>query len=290
MEIDSGALDRIRAAQNPDGGWPYYRGKSWTEPTVYALLAHQAARTAAPRSADAFAWLSAAQLPDGGWTPQPPVDSSTWVTALVALLPPEAIGAGRHARAVEWLLRLSGMESSRLLELSAFLRNGKLPEARKPDGWPWFPGSAAWVTPTCFGILALKKCYWRQPSTELRDRIDQAVAFLFAHRCADGGWNHGSARALGYDTDSYPESTGQALLALAGTDSAKLQASFQRAQCFLRARCASSGAAWLRLGLSAHQQLPADSTVAAMPCRTLPDLALTCLASAAGQGYNVFLD
>ncbi|HVN02787.1 MAG TPA: prenyltransferase/squalene oxidase repeat-containing protein [Bryobacteraceae bacterium] len=290
MEIDRGALDRIRAAQNPDGGWPYHRGQSWTEPTVYALLAHQAAKAAAPRSAEAIAWLSAAQLADGGWTPRLPVDRSTWVTALVALLPPETIGAGRHARAVEWLLRLSGMESSRLLELAAFLRDGKLPETAKPEGWPWFPGTAAWVTPTCLGILALKKCYWRQPSTELRDRIDQAVAFLFTHRCADGGWNHGSARALGYNSDAYPETTGQALLALAGTDAGRLESSFPLAQRFLREPRSSAGAAWLRLGLLAHQQVPAESSCAAMPCRTLPDLALTYLASVAGQGYNVFLD
>ena len=63
--MDGGALENIRAAQNPDGGWPYRKGGSWTEPTVYALLAHQAARTAVPRSAEALAWLDAAQRRDG---------------------------------------------------------------------------------------------------------------------------------------------------------------------------------------------------------------------------------
>jgi hypothetical protein len=101
LEIDNGALENIRAAQNPDGGWPYHKGGSWTEPTVYALLAHQAGRTTAPGSAGALAWLGAAQQNDGGWTPRPPVDQSTWVTALAAMLPPETIGAQRHARAVE---------------------------------------------------------------------------------------------------------------------------------------------------------------------------------------------
>ena len=290
MEIDNSALENIRAAQNPDGGWPYRKGGSWTEPTVYALLAHQAARTAAPRSAAAVAWLSAAQQPDGGWTPRQPVDQSTWVTAMVALLPPELVGARRHARAVEWLLGHSGMESSPMFRLSAFLRDGKLPKNPDLNGWPWFPGTAAWVTPTCMGILALKKCYWKRPSTDLRERIDQAQTFLLSRRCADGGWNHGSARALGYNSDAYPETTGQALLALAGTDAAKLQESFGLAQRFLREQRSSGGAAWLRLGLLAHQQVPAAAPLFTMPCRTLPDTALTLLAAVAEQGYNVFLE
>jgi hypothetical protein len=288
--MDGGALENIRAAQNPDGGWPYRKGGSWTEPTVYALLAHQAARTAVPRSAEALAWLDAAQRRDGGWTPRRSVDQSTWVTALAALLPPEAIGAARLARAVEWLLGESGMESSPVLRLSAFLRDGKLPDGPGVSGWPWFPGTAAWVTPTCLGILALKKCYWRRPSTDLRERIDQARTFLLSRRCADGGWNHGSARALGYNSDSYPETTGQALLALAGTDAAPLEESFRLAQRFLREQRSSGGAAWLRLGLLAHQQNPAGAPLFTMPCRTVPDTALTLLAAAAEQGYNVFLD
>ena len=158
------------------------------------------------------------------------------------------------------------------------------------SGWPWYPGTAAWVTPTCLGILALKKCYWRRPSTALRERIDEAQNFLFWRRCADGGWNHGSAQALGYNSDSYPETTGQALLALAGTDAAKLEATFTLAQRFFREQRSSGGAAWLRLGLLAHQQTPAAAPIFSMPCRTVPDIALTHIAEAAEQGYNVFLE
>ena len=289
MEIDRGALENIQAAQNPDGGWPYRKGGSWTEPTVYALLAHQAGGTPAPRNSAAVTWLGALQQPDGGWTPRRAVDGSTWVTAMVALLPPETIGEERHARAVKWLATQSGMESSPIFRVTSFLRDGKLQGGPDLDGWPWFPGTAAWVTPTCLGILALKKCHARRPSAELRARIDKAQAFLLSRRCADGGWNHGSARALGYDVGSYPETTGQALLALAGTDPARLDASFRQAQTFLREQRSSAGAAWLRLGLLAHQQVPAAAPLFMMPCRTVPDTALTVLAEAAAQGYNVFL-
>ena len=284
------ALDDIRTAQNPDGGWPYRKGGSWTEPTVYALLAYHAARVAAPRGTDAVSWLNTAQRSDGGWTPRLPVDESTWVTALVALLPAESIGRERHQRAIDWLLGHSGMETSALVRLSQFLQGGKLPDGPEVSGWPWYPGAAAWVTPTCLGILALKKCYWQKPSAKLRERIGEAQDFLFSRRCADGGWNHGSARALGYNSDSYPETTGQALLALAGTDPAKLPQSFSLAQRFLREQRSSAGAAWLRLGLLAHKQTPAAAPIFCMPCRTVPDMALTHIAEVAAQGYNVFLE
>ena len=290
MEIDYRALENIRAAQNPDGGWPYRKGGSWTEPTVYALLAHQAGRAAVPRSREALTWLRGAQRSDGGWTPRPSVDQSTWVTALAALLPPEAIGEARHARGVEWLAGEGAMDKSPLFRLSRFLRNGKLPDGADENGWPWFPGTAAWVTPTCLGILALQKRYRRQPTAELRERIGQARSFLLSRRCADGGWNHGSARSLGYNSDSYPETTGQALLALAGTEPAKLADSLRLAQRFLREQRSSGGAAWLRLGLLAHQQLPAGAPLFTMPCRTVPDTALTLIAAAAEQGRNVFLE
>ncbi len=290
MEIDHGALETIRASQNSDGGWPYHKGGSWTEPTVYALLACQATRTTAPRKPDALAWLESVQGADGGWKPRRSVDRSTWVTALVALLPPESIGPARHARAVQWLTGLSGKESSAIYRWGWFLREGKFPDAQGLDGWPWFPGTAAWVTPTCLGILALQACCRRQPSRDLRERIARAQAFLLARRCADGGWNHGAARSLGYNSDSYPETTGQALLALAGTDAAKLGDSFRLAQRFLREQRSSGGAAWLRLGLLAHQQVPAAAPIFCMPCRTLPDTVLTLLAAAAEQGRNVFLE
>jgi squalene-hopene/tetraprenyl-beta-curcumene cyclase len=288
MIVDDNPLDTIRAAQNPDGGWPYRKGASWTEPTAYALLACAAGR-AAPLSERALAWLRAAQRPDGGWPPCPSVAQSTWVTALVALLPPEAIGASSHARAVAWLLRQSGMESTPAFRLREFLRSGRLPEHPEKSGWPWFPGTAAWVTPTCLAILALRRWYWRQPSAAVRERIEKARNYLLARRCADGGWNHGSASALGYACFSYPETTGQALLALAGADPGPLQDSFALARRFLWERRPPAGAAWLRLGLLAHRQLEAGSPFLAMPCRTLPDAALLCLARQAERGSGLFL-
>ena len=62
-------LETLIQRQNSDGGWPYVRGVSWTEPTVYAILALLAAGedTLAGRGVE---WLRSIQRPDGGWPPK----------------------------------------------------------------------------------------------------------------------------------------------------------------------------------------------------------------------------
>ena len=70
--------------QNRDGGWPYIRGASWTEPTAYAILALLA--PGEPVLAErGMRWMRAAQRRDGGWPLRPGVERNTWVTALEAL-------------------------------------------------------------------------------------------------------------------------------------------------------------------------------------------------------------
>ena len=156
-------------------------------------------------------FLRSTQRRDGGWSPQPDVDESTWVTALVALLPEEAIGAERLKRAVAWLEGQTGRESGWSYRLRQTIAGNK---EKYPKGWPWFPGAAAWVIPTSLGILAFERALTRGENSRLRDRVNAGREFLFGRMCADGGWNHGSNRALGRDGDSYPETTGIALAAL----------------------------------------------------------------------------
>jgi hypothetical protein len=121
----------------------------------------------------------------------------------------------------------------------------------------------------------------------LRERIADGRQFLLARQCADGGWNHGSNRALGRDGDSYPETTGIALAALRHTpDSGQLDhLSLERAKSaarrhFTTCRTAES-MAWLRIGLAAHGE-SVHSRFQPAP-RTTLDEALTTLASAASN-------
>src|SRR5215467_2095679 len=98
--------EELLGLQNTDGGWSYYRGGSWTEPTCYALLALAASgvgkREEVRRGA---AWLRRCQRNDGGLAPRESVEESTWTTALALLLPLEVAGANiDRERAIEWML------------------------------------------------------------------------------------------------------------------------------------------------------------------------------------------
>jgi len=274
--------------QNPDGGWPYVRGASWTEPTVYTVLALLAAgeTEAAGRG---VRWLRATQRPDGGWAPLPSVDESEWVTALVALVPPAQLGAQAHRRAIQWLLRTGGEESAFSYRLREWLLGNSPGPGSGVCGWPWMPGAAAWVGPTSLAILALEQEVSRRPSAVIRERIDSGRRFLLAHACEGGGWNHGSARAMGQDLRPYPETTGMALAAMRGVRSAKIGQAIGVATNFL-AECRSADALnWLRLGLIAHGGLPEGyCPPARVERRTLPEASLDCLAAQAENGGGLF--
>jgi len=281
-------VNALAAAQNPDGGWPYCRerhgrkGTSWTEPTVLALLA---LGPQGPVSARGFQWLRSRQQPDGGWTPQPGVDETTWVTSLVALLPSQSIGIENSHRALGWILAQMGTNSTFWYRLRESLLGSH--GAEENPGWPWFPGTAAWVTPTALAIMALEKAAKAQMTDEIRRRIGQGRQFLITRRCADGGWNHGSSRALGYDGTSYPETTGAALLALRGVPN--LDRSIAAAERHWRECRGAEGAAWLKLGLLA-QGKKVDAWPPHSAPRNIRDTALCLLADHAQQGANVFVD
>jgi hypothetical protein len=274
------STELLAGRQNPDGGWPYVRGASWTEPTVYAVLALTAAGEtgAAERG---VRWLTGLQRPDGGWPPQRGIDESSAVTALVALLPPDMIGADRHGRAIGWLTSVTGEETALVHRVREYL----LGNPRSPDnefpGWPWLPGTAAWVVPTSLAILALNKEQARRPSPELAARIEEGRRFLLIRMCKEGGWNHGSVRALGYESLPYPETTGLALAAMRGVRSPKIDLAVATARRFL-SECRSADACnWLRLGLLAHGQLDAGYTRPELKCRTLAETAMDVLVGAA---------
>lgn len=280
--------------QNADGGWSYHRGGSWTEPTCYALLAlatdgagHE------PEVRRGMAWLGRCQRADGGFAPRESVPESTWLTALPLLLPSTPDGIDRK-KAVTWVLAQTGLESGWANRLRWWML-GFEGDSINFDGWAWYPGTAAWVGPTALSILALEKLEKRggvADSASLRKRIDQGRGFLLARRCRDGGWNHGSTRALGYDSDSYPETTGLALLALHGVKNPAIAQGLARGERHLAASRSSIASSWLRLGLGAHggrNQVAADAGNLVPRRDGVMETALAALTDAAQAGRNPFL-
>jgi hypothetical protein len=282
------STELLVSRQNRDGGWPYVRGASWTEPTVYAILALLASGEK-EASGRGMAWIRARQRQDGGWPPQSGFDESTWVTALAALLPRELLGAAAHQRAIAWLLRAEGEETTTAYRIRQWLLGNNVRPEHEFPGWPWIGGAAAWVGPTSLAILALDKEYSRRPDAAIKQRVQDGRNFLLRRMCVEGGWNHGSVRALGYESSPYPETTGMALAAMRGVKAPQITVSVAVAQRFL-GECRSADACnWLRLGLLAHGQLPAGyCRPADLPNRSLPDTSLDLLAMQTQAGRKTF--
>jgi len=273
--------------QNADGGWSYHRGGSWTEPTCYALLALTASGAShTPEVRRGVEWLRRCQRSDGGFAPRESVPESTWLTALTLLLPAGAEGLDRQ-RAEAWTVEQTGRESGWVNRLRLWMLGADSSgDSMSFDGWAWYPGTAAWVAPTAVSVLALEKMEKSGNQADLHKRIQEGRSFLLARRCRDGGWNHGSTRALGYDSDSYPETTGIALLALHGATGPEVIKGLERGEQHLAACQSSEAASWLRLGLGAHgRPYPA----AALPMHGgVMEIALAALADAAQAGRNPF--
>ena len=281
----------IISLQNHDGGWSYRKGgSSWTEPTVFALLAQLSGQPDAQSSERAFTWLRAAQRRDGGWPPCPSITQSTWVTAMVALLPRDALGGSHHASAIDWLMGQTGQETASFAyRLRSELLGSGVGEPEARVGWPFFPGAAAWVTPTAMSILALEKARRLQNSNRIQQRIEIGRQFLLDRICKDGGWNYGRSNVLGVDAPSYPETTGQALLALDNVEPPRLKKALDAAREQARSCQSSEGLSWLQLGLQAHG-IVAPSPARRLASRRLVDSALWILAQASLGGRNVFLE
>jgi len=282
------SIGTLVARQNSDGGWPYARGGSWTEPTVYAVMALLAAgETSSARRG--LHWLQRARQPDGGFAPRPGVDQSTWVTALVALLPPAEIDSRIQRDAIDWLMGTTGQESTTVYRLRQWLLGNAAPREQEFSGWPWLPGTAAWVGPTSLAIMALEKEDRRRSSDRLKKRIAEGRGFLLRRMCQGGGWNYGSPHALGYESRAYPETTGMALAALRGTSTPAVQTALGMAVRFLQ-QCRSADALnWLRLGLHAHGRMPAGFCVPSdLSYRTVPEASLDALVAGVETGRSMF--
>jgi hypothetical protein len=278
--------------QNPDGGWSYVLGTSWTEPTCYAVLALRSAGDQSGSAARGHEWILKQQRLDGGWAPQPVVAQSTWVTSLASLtLVDDHPNNEAWAHSIRWLCSQFGQQSRAVDRLRAWLFGSDATRS-EPAGWPWVPGTASWVTPTVMTIVALSKASEDsfEPNNEgalrIATRVRQGQQFLLSRRCADGGWNHGGTSFRSESAVSYPEMTGMALIGLQNISVANLDRTLDRAQSLLTSSGSSEGTSWLQIALASHKRRFDGSN--AYPVRTNYDLSLRILADAALNGRNVF--
>jgi hypothetical protein len=244
-----------------------------------AVLALEAAGRIQDASSRGCVWLRQHQRPDGGWSPQPALDTSTCVTSWAVLALARSEGAQREIQlGTEWILRQINPEPSILQQLLCRVFN--VPPPKAPGGSPWFPGTAAWIAPSVASILALSQAIATNSAGSaqtLTGAVSRAQQYILSRKCRDGGWNHGGSPYRSEDAESYPEMTGMALLGLHGVSGQELERPLQRAEAYLTVPQSAEGLSWLQLGLMRHgRSLPPTNTP--INCRTLRDACLRLLA------------
>lgn len=272
---------RLLEAQNPDGGWAYSKGASWTEATALALLALAAHKITGAARERARAWLLETQRRDGGWAPNPAIDTSTSMTSVAVLalshVDPKSPAL---ARGFGWILEQENGELPVIERIALRLLGAAPPKA--PGGSPWFPNTAAWIGPTVMSVLALTRAgSQRNPDYKrLSSAIRLAQQYILSRACKDGGWNHGGSAFRSEDAESYPEMTGMALLALQNISPAELRKPLERAEAFLARPQTAEALSWLQLAMIRHGA-PVDLSAARPVCRNNRDVCLRLVALAA---------
>jgi hypothetical protein len=193
------ALRRERAA---GGGFGPQAGQAAEpEPTAVGVLALD--------DDDGRRWLIEHQRADGRFTVVPGPVQTISATALAALAldtrpeRPQARVEAARDRAVGVLPRLQARRAA---------PDPLVPQDPTTRGWGWTLDTAAWVEPTAWAVLALRRL--RPGAATIAD----GLRTLADRECVGGGWNYGNR--IVYDVDLVPfvQTTAAALLALQGVE------------------------------------------------------------------------
>jgi hypothetical protein len=282
--------EELRAAlissRNADGGWPSRKGRSWTEPTALALIALQGTLGASETRSATASWLARRQSADGGWSPCSAVPASTWVTSLALLaLAQEDRHSQGCTKGAAWLSSHVYPELNTFQSLLEDCFGISPPQA--PGSSPWFPGTAGWVVPTAFAILALSRWLPHLQDPSVASTIHRSQQYLLSRRCFDGGWNHGGSLHRSEASPSYAETTGLALLALANCSAPSLTPAVRLAESMLPKADSTEGICWLLLGLAAHGLRKDVSPLTIRP-KTTQDFALQLITLQSLHNRNPF--
>jgi hypothetical protein len=251
----SSLAETLKSRQMKSGGWAYFDSvQESLEATCLAELALAPERQAS--SSAAILFLLKSQLSDGGWPAFLGDSEGSWTTA-IALCTLNSTGDFTAARekAFRWLYAERGREGHWFWrwKFKTSDRNVRF----DPDkyGWPWVTGSASWVIPTAFSIIAIEQFTVCNRSEESEKRIHLGVEMLLDRACVDGGWNSGNSLVYGVPLRPHVEATAIALLALQDEQRTEM---VQKSLSWLRQYAASvdsvSSLAWCILTLFVYQE------------------------------------
>ena len=135
-------------------------------------------------------------------------------------------GRSCHAAAIDWLMGQTGKRNITLpIGCAASCWAISDTPSAEHTGWPLIPGAAAWVTPTLYQHSGSREGAALQAAGRIQQRIEIGPQFCWTACAATADGITAVRDVLGVDADSYPETTGQALLALHRVQSSKLEQS-----------------------------------------------------------------
>jgi hypothetical protein len=203
------AIGFIKAHQNPDGGWGYEPGRaSVVEPAAFCALALHALGEG--REAErGLAYLRSCQKGTGAVGAGPRDPDGNWM-AYAALLAFHALGAGPERRKLaDWILGFEDASGAFTKEQVASIK-ARFRYDVSIRGWPWTPGTTAWVEPTALFILALRRAGVPAADGRIRSGID----LILDRAVPSGGWNFGNPFSSSFELEASTMSTALALCAL----------------------------------------------------------------------------
>ena len=202
----------------PSGGWSCFSSEQASvEATCLAGLA--LGPDSHGNAVSTVRFLKKSQLSDGGWPAFQGDSEGAWTTALAlcALTVLNEISDASN-RALRWLLGSRGKEAHWLWRWKFKTADRNVQFDPDKYGWPWVTGSASWVIPTAFSIIAIKQFTVCNRSELSEQRIRLGVEMLLDRVCPGGGWNSGNSIVYGVPLLPHVEATAIALLALQGEE------------------------------------------------------------------------
>jgi uncharacterized protein (DUF362 family) len=251
-------LERLAAEALPDGGWGYAPHQLiHLEPTCLALLAlslkAEHHRELIERGRTGLDRFTAA---DGTFRVARGREEALWPTALVLYV---QAALGEPPAVVQ-------RTGSALLSY-----RGRVPDdpgaAEMHDidihivGWPWAENNFAWVEPTAWACLALRRAgFGRDP------RVAEGLRLLLDRANDAGGINYGNRHVFGRLTEPILGPTALMLLALQGhSEHPRVQAAIRYLQREIETDDDLEHLCWTKLALDVYRNQPAASPVASAP-------------------------
>ncbi len=181
---------------------------------------------------------------------------SYWPTPLAVLAWLDSTASQvAQSRAVHFLLNTTGVH---------FPKSPTEPSAHDPNikGWPWIEDTHSWVEPTAMCVMALRATGHGQ-----HDRVREALRMILDRQLPHGGWNVGNTLVFGRELYPMPETTGAALVALAGeVDRSEVARSIDYLRGEVDRLSTPISLGWSLLGLSAWDRSPANGLALVERC------------------------